>query len=156
VPQALPSPEPPHGKSKATIHVNSPNWDKNGRQWQGSMLDFNKVDFVIDDDNFWAHVKNKEVSPDVGDRMEVQCVYCQEISKSSKKTKQPRKLKPSDVRVKKVLFFNREKISDPCSEEEMNAFLKNFSEEEAEPSFFDLISARESEGEGLSTEEKDQ
>lgn len=110
------------------IIVNSPNWKRDGRKWQAETTKFKDIAFSIEDETFWHHVKIKDIQPDINDNMKVQWAYPEGA------------LKPSNVRVLKVLSYNGKKISDPLTPEELAKELQDYSVREKEhPDLFDEI-----------------
>ena len=89
------------------IVVNSPNWLRDGRRWQGSTSGFQKITFSIEDKAFWHCVAEKNIRTNIRDRIRVQWVYLGDS------------LKPSGFRVLRVLSFNGRKLARPLSEFEL-------------------------------------
>lgn len=115
--------------------ANSPNWARDGRKWQGKTETFGSIAFSIEDENFWHHVKIKDIQTDFGDNMRVQWAYLDGGSK------------PSNVRVLKVLSFNGRKIADPLGESELAKILESESLKEADtPDLFDCLREQRDEG----------
>ena len=98
--------------------VNSPNWKRDGRLWQSSTNEHNDIAFTIEDENFWHHVKIKDIKPDINDNMKVQWVYPESYSK------------PSKVRVLRVLTYNGKDISQPMNDKELSKELYDFDHED--------------------------
>lgn len=101
--------------------VHSPNWKRdNKRKWQGSTTDTQDIAFLVEDDNFWHHVKTKDIDPDINDNMRVQWAYPDGAAK------------PANVRVMRVISYNGKNISAPLSEAELLAELTDFKIEKKE------------------------
>lgn len=101
--------------------VHSPNWKRdNKRKWQGSTTDIQDIAFIVEDDNFWHHVKIKDIDPDINDNMRVQWAYPECAGK------------PANVRVMRVISYNGKDISAPLSEAELLAELTDFKIEKKE------------------------
>lgn len=108
--------------------VNSPNWKRDGRLWQGSTNEHNDIAFTIEDENFWHHVRVKDIKPDINDNMKVQWVYPEDYSK------------PTKVRALRVLTYNGKDISQPMNDEELTKELYDFGHEDKQQSdLFDPI-----------------
>lgn len=102
-----------------SIFVNSPNWDKDdqkSRQWKGKDSVRRDRFFVIEDEEFWFHVKNRDLHVEVLDVLKVQWAF----QKNGKRTR--------NLRVLRVLEFNGEKLADPLPPEAIGAILGNFNE----------------------------
>lgn len=107
--------------------VNSPNWKRdNNRKWQGSTTNIKDIAFVIEDDNFWYHVKIKDIEPSINDNMCVQWAYPENA------------VKPTNVMVLRVISYNGKEISSELSKDELSAKLTNFRIEQ--PEHVDLFS----------------
>ncbi|MFA7275853.1 MAG: hypothetical protein WC043_03515 [Pseudobdellovibrionaceae bacterium] len=101
--------------------VHSPNWKRdNKRKWQGSTTDTQDIAFIVEDDNFWHHVKIKDIDPDINDSMRVQWAYPAGAGK------------PANVRVMRVISYNGKEISDKLSETELFVQLTDFKIEQKE------------------------
>lgn len=94
------------------VMVNSPNWDKSGRVWQAHYKIDKEVTFSVEDENFWHHVKEKDIQPDINDYMQVQWAY-DPGSKRSRK-------------VLKVLMYNGQKLAEPLGDEQIKKWLENY------------------------------
>lgn len=101
------------------IKANSPNWDRGGRLWQAKCTDGEEVTFKIDDDEFWKHVEQKGIKPDINDSMKVQWAYPKYNSRYAKKRNR--------VKVLKVLSFNGKNISKPFNDNELISLLHDYS-----------------------------
>ena len=115
--------EPPEwAVSIESIYVTSPNWDRedqNARQWKGKDQIRRDCYFVIEDAEFWHHVKNKDLHVEVLDNLKVQWAF--QIVDG----------RPKNRRVLRVLEFNGEKLADPLRPEAVRALLGAYSEYEA-------------------------
>ncbi|MDO6800437.1 hypothetical protein [Shimia thalassica] len=117
--------------SVENIYVTSPNWDKEdqkSRQWKGKDAIRRDCYFVIEDAEFWFHVRQKDLSVDVLDNLKVQWAY-QEIGGRIR-----------NRRVLRVLEFNGDKLADPLTASAIRAILGEYSSVEArrgQPSLFD-------------------
>ena len=96
----------------ATVTINSPNWQRNGRGWEGSTETLQSVEFSIEDEEFWKHVETKDTKFGVGDNMTVQWVYFSDSSESTQ------------IRVLKVLMFNGSELAKPLTKQELDRILK--------------------------------
>ncbi len=108
--------------------VNSPNWKRDSKRlWQASTGEHNDIAFTIEDQNFWHHVKIRDIEPDINDNMKVQWAYPEIYSK------------PTKVRVLRVLTYNGKDISQPMNDKELAIELYDFKHEEKEQAdLFDL------------------
>lgn len=115
--------EPPEwAVSIESIYVTSPNWakeDQNSRQWKGKDQVNRDCYFVIEDTEFWHHVKNKALHVEVLDNLKVQWAF--QIYDGRTRNR----------RVLRVLEFNREKLADPLPPEAVRAILGRYSNYEA-------------------------
>ncbi len=115
--------EPPKWSvSTESIYVTSPNWDKddqNSRQWKGKDQTRRDCYFVIDDAEFWHHVKNKALHVEVLDNLRVQWAFQNADGRSKNR------------RVLRVLEFNGEKLADPLPPAAVRAILGSYEEFEA-------------------------
>lgn len=110
------------------IVVNSPNWKREGRKWQGATSKHQDIAFSIEDDTFWHHVQIRDIQPDIRDNMRVQWTYPAGLSK------------PSHVRALRVLSYNGTKISNPMTQAELNRALEEATVIEPDmPGLFDDI-----------------
>lgn len=101
--------------------VHSPNWKRDSnRKWQGSTTEKKDVTFFIEDENFWHHVKIKDIDPDINDNMRVQWAYPEHAAK------------PTNVRVLRVISYNGTNISSPLTDAELFAELGDFTIEQKE------------------------
>ena len=94
------------------VTVNSPNWERSGRSWEGSSEKFINVEFVVDDDDFWIRVENRSIDVNIGDTMVVQWAYV------------PNSFEVFRVRVLKVLKFNELPLAEPLSQLELSKILR--------------------------------
>jgi len=109
--------ELPWTVSTETITVTSPNWDKedqSARQWKGKDSTLKTCYFVVEDDNFWQSVKNRELEVGTLDKMQVQWAY-QSINNRAK-----------NHRVLRVLKLNGQKVTKHMSSQEMKTTLKSY------------------------------
>ena len=97
------------------LHVNSPNWARDGRKWEGRTDSGKKVWFAIEDDAFWSHVQIKDIQPDINDQMTVQWVFPSDKSQRSK------------IRVLSVISYNGSDISTELTDAELTQLLTNYS-----------------------------
>ncbi|MDD3029392.1 MAG: hypothetical protein PHS57_03810 [Alphaproteobacteria bacterium] len=104
--------------------VHSPNWkrDNKKRKWQGSTTEIEDIAFIIEDDNFWHHVRIKDIVPDINDNMRVQWAYPDHATK------------PTNVRVLRVISYNGTSISEPLTNDGLFAELDDFAVEQKEQS----------------------
>ncbi|MFC2969475.1 hypothetical protein [Acidimangrovimonas pyrenivorans] len=112
------------------VRVTSPNWerdDQKARQWKGKDSVRRECFFVIEDAEFWFHVKRKDLIVDVLDNLKVQWAY-QVVGKRIK-----------NRRVLRVLEFNGEKLADPLSDDAVRAMLGQFTNAETPPANGDLF-----------------
>ncbi len=93
------------------IVVNSPNWKRDGRNWQASAGKFQDVSFSIDDESFWLRVERRDpdIKPTIRDNMRVQWGYPAGTAR------------PAHVRVFRVISYNGKQLSPPMSEQEIQA-----------------------------------
>lgn len=96
------------------IVVHSPNWVREGRNWQASNKKFKSITFKIEDEAFWKHVDVKDIIPKIKDSMKVQLAYILEDSK------------PKNVRVLRVLTYNGTKISKALSGDALSQALNEY------------------------------
>lgn len=100
------------------IFVSSPNWDKDDqehRNWKGKDAARKDCYFVIDDEEFWQHVKDRELDVGVLDGLMVQWAF--QLSGN----------RPKNRRVLRVLEFNGERLSNPLNESVIQSILGRFS-----------------------------
>lgn len=116
-------------EEQTDIVAYSPNWERNGRRWQGSNSKFKAITFEIEDEAFWKHVEVKDIKPAIKDNMKVQLAYTIENGK------------PKNIRVLKVLSFNGKKISNPLKGDGLSKALNEYVS--VEPSSGDLFSWEE-------------
>lgn len=100
------------------VKANSPNWDKEGRMWQGKCENGNVVSFKIEDEGFWKHVETKNIKPDINDSMRIQWAYPKYCKKRTR------------IRALKILSFNGTPLTEPMNDNELIALLDNFDVEE--------------------------
>lgn len=112
------------------IFVSSPNWereDQQARQWKGKDTGRRDCYFIIEDDEFWTHVKKKDLTVVVNDNLKVQWAF--QID--------GRRIK--NRRVLRVLEYNGEKLADPLNDDVIRALLGQFSDAEMPPASGDLF-----------------
>ncbi|APO67516.1 hypothetical protein IE4872_CH01895 [Rhizobium gallicum] len=114
-----------------SIYVTSPNWDEDDqrvRHWKGKDQSRRDCYFVIDDAEFWALVKKKDLRVDVLDNLKVQWA-CQIVDG-----------RPKNRRVVRVLEYNGNKLAEPLKADALDAILgqhKAVTARRDEPSLFD-------------------
>lgn len=93
------------------IVVNSPNWKRDGRNWQAATGKYQDVSFSIEDESFWLRVERRDsdLKPTIRDNMRVQWAYPDGAAK------------PAHVRVFRVLSYNGHQLSTPMTDQEMQA-----------------------------------
>lgn len=93
------------------IVVNSPNWKRDGRNWQAATGKYQDISFSIEDESFWLRVEQRDPSlkPTIRDNMRVQWAYPAGTAR------------PSHVKVFRVLSYNGFELSKPMSEQEIQA-----------------------------------
>jgi len=110
--------EKPWHVSVESIYVTSPNWDREDqktRNWKGKDSIRRDCYFVVEDAEFWHHVRQKDLSVDVLDNLKVQWAH-QEMNGRVR-----------NRRVLRVLEFNGDKLADPLTPEAIRAILGEFS-----------------------------
>lgn len=111
----LPAEAPPETGEMAfetvDIVVNSPNWKRDGRNWQAATGKYQDVSFSIEDESFWLRVERRDpdLKPTIRDNMRVQWAYPAGSAK------------PAHVKVLRVLSYNGREISPSMSEQEIQA-----------------------------------
>lgn len=105
----------------ANIFVTSPNWDKDdqaSRQWKGKEAATRReCFFVIEDEEFWFHVKKRDLQVEVLDNLKVQWAF------------QAVGIRKRNRRVLRVLEFNGELLAEPLGPEAMAAILGAYTDE---------------------------
>jgi hypothetical protein len=93
------------------IVVNSPNWKRDGRNWQAATGRFQDISFSIDDEAFWLRVERRDadLKPTIRDNMRVQWGYPAGPAR------------PTHVKVFRVLSYNGKQLAPPMSEQEIQA-----------------------------------
>ena len=93
------------------IIVNSPNWKRDGRNWQAATGKHQDISFSIEDENFWNRVEQRDadLKPTIRDNMRVQWAYPAGTAK------------PSHVKVFRVLSYNGRQLSTPMTDQEIQA-----------------------------------
>lgn len=91
------------------IVVNSPNWKRDGRNWQAATSKYQDVSFSIEDESFWLRVEQRDAAlkPTIRDNMRVQWAYPAGAAK------------PSHVKVFRVLSYNGYQLSTPMTDQEI-------------------------------------
>lgn len=105
----------------ANIFVTSPNWDRDdqvSRQWKGKEATTRReCFFVIEDEEFWFHVKNRDLHVEVLDNLKVQWAF--QVVGLSKRSR----------RALRVLEFNGETLAEPLGPEAIRAILGVYTDE---------------------------
>lgn len=108
----------------ANVYVTSPNWDKDDqlfRQWKGKEAATRRdCFFVVDDEEFWLHVKRRDLHVEVLDNLKVQWAF-QSVG-----------LRKRNRRVLRVLEFNGESLASPLEPEAIRAILGDYADEKSE------------------------
>ena len=93
------------------IVVNSPNWKRDGRNWQAASGKYQDISFSIEDESFWLRVerRDQDLKPTIRDNMRVQWAYPSGTAR------------PSHVKVYRVLSYNGKQLSPPMSAAEIQA-----------------------------------
>lgn len=133
IPDLIPSnPVEPSDLSFETVDiiVNSPNWKRDGRNWQAATNKYQDISFSIDDESFWQRVEQRDsdLKPTIRDNMRVQWAYPAGTAK------------PSHVKVLRVLTYNGRQLSNPMTDQEIQA-LEN-AVHHVEPEMPDLFDER--------------
>jgi len=91
------------------IVVNSPNWKRDGRNWQAATGKYQDVSFSIEDESFWLRVERRDsdLKPNIRDNMRVQWAYPAGAAK------------PAHVKVFRVLSYNGRQLSTPMTDQEI-------------------------------------
>ena len=91
------------------IVVNSPNWKRDGRNWQAATSKHQDISFSIEDESFWGRVEQKDsdLKPTIRDNMRVQWAYPAGAAK------------PTHVKVFRVLSYNGRQLSKPMTDQEI-------------------------------------
>lgn len=110
LPEAPPKPSELNFET-VDIVVNSPNWKRDGRNWQAASGKYQDVSFSIDDESFWLRVEQRDadLKPTIRDNMRVQWAYPAGTAK------------PSHVKVFRVLSYNGRQLSTPMTDQEIQA-----------------------------------
>lgn len=93
------------------IIVNSPNWKRDGRNWQAAIGKYQDISFSIEDEAFWLRVERRDpdIKPTIRDNMRVQWAYPAGAAR------------PTHVKVYRVLSYNGRQLSPPMSDMEIQA-----------------------------------
>ncbi len=93
------------------IVVNSPNWKRDGRNWQAATGKYQDVSFSIEDESFWHRVEQRDANlrPTIRDNMRVQWAYPAGVAK------------PAHVKVFRVLSYNGRQLSTPMTDQEIQS-----------------------------------
>jgi len=93
------------------IVVNSPNWKRDGRNWQAATGKYQDISFSIEDEAFWLRVERRDpdLKPNIRDNMRVQWAYPAGASR------------PTHVKVYRVLSYNGRQLSQLMSDQEIQA-----------------------------------
>ncbi|MBP6013147.1 MAG: hypothetical protein KBA31_13050 [Alphaproteobacteria bacterium] len=112
------------------IVVNSPNWKRDGRNWQAATGKYQEVSFSIEDEAFWLRVERRDtdLKPTIRDNMRVQWAYPAGASR------------PAYVKVYRVLSYNGRQLSQPMSDQEIRALQATV--HHVEPDALDLFDER--------------
>lgn len=91
------------------IVVNSPNWKRDGRNWQAATGKYQDVSFSIEDEGFWKRVDQRDAAlkPTIRDNMRVQWGYPAGTAR------------PTHVKVFRVLSYNGRQLSSPMTDQEL-------------------------------------
>lgn len=104
------------------LKVTSPNWDREDRQrfWKGRDIKGRERLFRIEDEHFWALVKAERLNINIIDVIKVQWAFQGKVNS------------PKNIRVLKVLNFNRDVLSVALNQNALDAILGVYSEMESE------------------------
>lgn len=93
------------------IVVNSPNWKRDGRNWQAATGKHQDISFSIEDEGFWNRVEQRDsnLKPNIRDNMRVQWAYPAGTAK------------PTHVKVFRVLSYNGFQLSAPMTDQEIQS-----------------------------------
>lgn len=93
------------------IVVNSPNWKRDGRNWQAATSKYQDISFSIEDESFWLRVEQRDTNlqPTIRDNMRVQWAYPSGAAR------------PTHVKVFRVLSYNGRQLSTPMTDQEIQA-----------------------------------
>lgn len=112
------------------IVVNSPNWKRDGRNWQAATSKYQDISFSIEDEGFWNRVEQRDsnLKPTIRDNMRVQWAYPTGTAK------------PSHVKVFRVLSYNGHQLSRPMTDREIQSLQSTV--HFVEPETLDLFDER--------------
>lgn len=117
--------------SVESIYVSSPNWDKDDqetRKWKGKDSIRKDCYFIIEDEEFWQHAKDRDLRVNGLDSLKVQWAF------------QSLDGRPKNRRVLRVLEFNGEVLAKPFDDAAVRAIIGDYSKFELvnkEPSLFE-------------------
>lgn len=97
------------------VKVTSPVWVRDGRQWQAKYDNNKDALFIIEDEGFWKLVEANKLKPKIPDLLLVQWAYVLD----GKRRK--------NVKVLKVLEYNRAVLAKPLTNRQLNKILKKHS-----------------------------
>lgn len=122
------------------IVVNSPNWKRDGRNWQAATGKYQDISFSIEDENFWNRVEQRDadLKPTIRDNMRVQWAYPAGTAK------------PTHVKVFRVLSYNGRQLSNPMTDREIQALRStvHFVEPETPDLFDERRGSKDKNGKG--------
>lgn len=97
------------------LRVHNPNWDQKDQKksvWHGFKEGSDKVGFTVENEQFWSSVNNGTLHSETGEvKIHVQWIY------------QLAKTKLTKCKVLRVLEFNGIAISEPMTNEQVNAYI---------------------------------
>jgi hypothetical protein len=99
------------------IEVSSPQWDlhdQKARQWKGRNSSNKTCHFVIEDEQFWMRVHDRDLKAEVLDRLQVQWAY------------KTIKNRVTERRVLRVLNFNNVPLAEPLGADALAAILGRY------------------------------
>lgn len=93
----------------AELRITSPNWDRKDlkRKWKGKDSKGHERFFVIEDENFWAHVQQRDLKSNLIDKIQVQWAFREEEGRTV------------EYKVLRVIEYNDLRIGEPLSPEEL-------------------------------------
>jgi hypothetical protein len=99
------------------VEVSSPQWDlhdQKSRQWKGRNSSNKTCHFVIEDEQFWKRVHDRDLKAEVLDRLQVQWAY------------RAIKNRVTERRVLRVLNFNNVQLAEPLDADALEAILGRY------------------------------